>query len=281
MNQTFSFPRWGLLVKKHWAENYKRYLLSLLAMGGLLIAWYSFILIMDTKDPIGIFFQYSAYFVGLYFIGCLYASMLFSELSSKTAGINYLSLPASQLEKLLCAILFGVFFFFIAYTLLFYLIDIPMVQFSNRLIRLHPRVWPGTDQYVPALAVYNIFTPKAPPIIGESEYHFLLLGFFAVQSCFLLGSLYFPRYSFIKTIVAVLLLVLILTVFLNKVVFHTTPDGWQNNILTWDQYNEHWTHLGSVRLPLWLNRTVILLLQYSLPPVFWTITWFRLKEKEL
>jgi len=281
MNQTFSFPRWGLLVKKHWAENHKRYLLSLLAMGGLLIAWYSFILIMDRTDPIGIFFQYSAYFVGLYFIGCLYGSMLFSELSSKTAGINYLSLPASQLEKLLCAVLFGVFLFFVAYTLLFYLIDIPMVQLSNRLIRLHPRVWPGTDQYVPALAVYNIFIPKAPPIIGESEYHFLLLGFFAVQSCFLLGSLYFPRYSFIKTIVAILLLVLVLTVFLSKVVVHSTPDGWQNNLLTWDQYNEHWTHLGTVRLPLWLNRAVILLLQYGLPPLFWTITYFRLKEKEL
>ncbi|HEV3326743.1 MAG TPA: hypothetical protein VG052_14090 [Puia sp.] len=281
MNQTFSFARWGLLVKKHWAENYKRYLLSLLAMGGLLVAWYSFILIMDKVDPLGIFFQYSAYYVGLYFTGCLYASMFFSELGSKTTGISYLSLPASPLEKLLCAVFFGVFLFFIAYTLVFYLVDIPMVELSNRLIRLHPRVWPGTDQFVPALAVYNVFTPKASAIIGEAEYHFLLLGFFAIQSCFLLGSVYFPRYSFIKTIVLVLLFTLILTIFFKEAIFDTMPDGWQNNILAWDRYNEHWTHLQKVRLPWWLDQTATLLLQYSVPPVFWIITYYRLKEKEL
>ena len=281
MNQTFSFPRWGLLVKKHWAENYRRYLLSLLAMGGLLVAWYSFILIMDRVDPLGIFFQYSAYFVGLFFVGCLHASLLFSELGSKTAGISYLSLPASQLEKLLCAVFFGVIIFFIAYTLLFYLVDIPMVELSNRLIRLHPRVWPGTDQYVPALAIYNVFTSNPAVIPGDPEYHYVLLAFFAVQSCFLLGSVYFPRYSFIKTIVAVLLFTLILAIFFKEAIFNTMPNGWQNNTLAWDHYNEHWTHLGTVRLPVWLDRTVVLLLQYSLPPIFWIITYHRLKEKEL
>ena len=280
MNQTFSFARWGLLVRKHWAENMKRYLLSLLAMGGLLIAWYSFVLVMDKFDPLGIFFQYTAYFFGLYSVGCLYASMLFSELSSRTAGINYLSLPASQLEKLLCAVFFGVFLFFIAYTLLFYLIDIPMVQLGNRLIQSHPRVWPGTDQFVPPLAVYNVFMPKAG-LIGESEFHLWLLGYFAIQSCFLLGSVYFVRYSFIKTIVAILLFILVFAIFVNKVIFNSMPDGWQNNTLSWDKYNEYWTHLGEVRLPAWLRRTVLLLLQYFLPPIFWTITYYRLREKEL
>jgi hypothetical protein len=280
MNQIFSFSRWQLLVQKHWAENYSRYLLSLLAIGGLLIAWFSFILLVDTTDPLGIFFQYTAYFVGLYFTGCLYASMIFSELSSKAAGISYLSLPASSLEKLLCAIFFGVILFFIAYTLLFYLIDIPMVELSNRLIRLHPRVWPGTDQYVPELAVYNVFSGMAG-MSGESEYHIWLLGFFAAQSCFLLGSVYFTRYSFIKTIVAVLMFLLILIIFFKKVIFGTMPHGWTSDFFTWQKYDEYFNPIASVRLPGWLNGMGHLLLQFALPPIFWTITYYRLKEKEL
>lgn len=267
-------------MKKHWAENIRGYLLSLLAMGGLLTAWYAFILLMDRIDPIGIFYQYTAYFCGLYLVGCLYASTTFSALGSKTAGISYLSLPASHFEKLLCAILFGVVLFFIAYTLLFYLIDIPLVHLSNRLIQRHPRFWPGTDQLVPELAVYNVFMPKAG-LIGEPEYHIWLLGFFAVQSCFLLGSVYFPRHSFIKTIVAILLFVLVLTVFFNKVIYGTMPVGWQSNFFHWNQYDDYRRLVRVIRLPTWLDHTSVLLLQYGIAPVFWIITYYRLKEKEL
>ena len=39
MNQTFDLERFYKLVSKHWMENYKRYGLTLLAIGGLLAAW--------------------------------------------------------------------------------------------------------------------------------------------------------------------------------------------------------------------------------------------------
>lgn len=268
------------MVAKHWVENRKRYGLSLLAIGGLLVGWYCFILTMDKLDPLGVFFQYTAYFGGLYFVGSLFASTLFSELQDKTTGISYLSLPASQLEKLLCALLFGVFLFFIAFTLLFYLVDIPMVQLSNRLIEAYPRTWPGTNQLVPPLAVYNIFTGKAGAG-PEAEYHVFLLGFFAIQSVFLLGSVYFRRYSFIKTTVVLLLFLFILIGFVTKIITHALPSGWDNDLLQWGQFEAPWVKVKEVRLPAWIEGSLVFLMQYGLPLVFWIITYFRLKEKEV
>src|SRR5258706_9653837 len=114
MNQAFSFNRWLLLIGKHWSENRKKYLLALLAITGIILIWFVFNIMMERYRPMGTGTQFGTYYAGLFIVGCLYASTLFSELSSKSKGINYLSLPASQLEKTLCALLYGVVIFFAA-----------------------------------------------------------------------------------------------------------------------------------------------------------------------
>ena len=71
------------------------------------------------------------YFFGLAIMGCFFGSMLFNELSSGPKAMNYLSFPASHFEKLVCGLLYGVVFFFIAYTVIFYIVDFAMVKFAN------------------------------------------------------------------------------------------------------------------------------------------------------
>ena len=277
---SFSFSRWSLLIKKHWAENGKRYLLSLLAMAGMLIAWYSFILAMDKFNPMDIFFQYSAYFVGLYLVGCLFANSLFAALSSKKEGLGYLSLPASHLEKLLTVILFGVVLFFIAFTLLFYLINIPMVELGNYMIQRYPRYIPNTTQLIPPNQVYNIFTAEGGPM-PEKDLHLFLFGYFAIQSAFLLGSVYFSRYSFIKTIVYSLLFILVFVVFQSEIMQHMLPNSWHTDLTLWRQENIPLSDEQQVRLAPFTEKLLLSMTQYFLPPVFRVITWFRLKEKEV
>src|SRR5882762_6613601 len=225
MNQTFEFNRWRMLVAGHWAENRKRYLLSVLAMGGLLAAWYSFLMVIDKFGPLNLFLQYSAYYCGLYFIGCLYASTIFAELSSKSRAIQYLSLPASHLEKLLCALFFGVVLFFLAFTLVYYLVDIPMVSMANRIIAREHQHWPGTMEPIRSSEVLNLWNNQWAPILDQ-KYHLVLLGYFAIQSAFLLGSVYFTRSPFIKTVVAVLLFWLLIVLFMTKVLGELMPEGW-------------------------------------------------------
>lgn len=269
-------------MNRHWVGNRRRYLLALPAMGGLLAAWYFFLLIMGRYRPLNEVLQFTGYYSGLYIVGCLYASTLFSELGSRAECINYLSVPASQLEKLLCALFFGVLLFFVAFNLVYYAVDIPMVHLANRVsaeqygngIRAVGAIRTG-----PA-GVWNSFT-GTDPIFRIGKYHVLLLGFFAIQSAFILGSVYFTRYAFLKTIVSILLCSLALSFFLTKVIEGNLPSGWMlDNIFEWRQYSDT-ARLNVVRLPSWIEHCLILLTQYSIPLVFWWITYFRLKEKEV
>lgn len=268
-------------MTRHWGENRKRYLLAILAIGGLLAAWYGFILTMDKRNPLGTGYQFSAYYCGLYFTGCLYASTIFSELSHKPQGINYLSVPASHLEKLCCAIFYCVILFFIVFTLIFYLVDIPMVQLANRIILQDHPAWLGPSKGIGPVRVLNIFSDPGLPV-PDRDYNLFLLGYFAIQAAFILGSVYFTRYSFIKTTVSLLFLWMVSMLFIFKITAGIIPDGWgRSDLLQWQQYNITRGQTKLIRLPLWIESTLIFLLQYSLPIIFWFITYFRLKEKEV
>lgn len=281
---SFSPGRWWMLVTLHWAENRKRYLLALPAIAGVLFLWYCFLLVVDRDASLGISYQFSTYYVGLYVIGCLYGSMLFADLGHKARSIQYLSVPASQFEKMLCSLFFGVLLFFIVYTLLFYLVDIPMVVLANR---LHHQITPHA--YFPSgsnpFPVYNLITREGAPI-PEKEFNAFLLIYFALQSFFILGSIYFARYSFIKTIVSLLLIFLVYILFLIKGVNSNLPDGWHlgGSLLEWNHWKNHDGRLDEerfVRLSPWVDNSFIFFIQYCFPLIFWSITYVRLKEKEV
>jgi len=281
MNQTFDFGRWWMLVAGHWAENRKRYLLALLAMGGMLAAWYGFLLAIDKFGPLNLFLQYTAYYCGLYIIGCLYASTIFAELGGKARAIQYLSIPASHLEKLLCGILFGVVLFFLAYTLIFYIVDIPMVSMANRIIAREHQHWPGTMEPIGQVEVLNLWNNQWAPI-PDKQFHLILLGYFVVQSAFLLGSVYFIRWGFIKTIVAILVLWLAFILFMDKALRELVPEGWHyDSPVQWISNNIQQGPTQFIRLRPSLERILIFLIQYSIAPFLWLVTYFRLKEKEV
>lgn len=276
MNQTFSLTRFSMLTGMHWMENRKRYYLFALATTGVMIAWYGFVLAMFGHDSELLFIQFATYYWGLYFIGLLYASTLFAGLNSKPQAISYLSVPASHLEKSCCAILFGVFGFFVVYTLLFYIVDIPMVRIYNE---LYPG---GLMKKEDAAFVYNIFTAEGG-IIPEREFHLFLFSFFSIQAMFILGSVYFTRYAFIKATVAILLFALVVIVFITKVVENNLPDHWRISTMIewvqWDALQSH--HIRVVRLSQWTERLLTTGLICGVPVFFWCVTYFRLKEKEV
>src|SRR5688572_24965211 len=117
MNQLFSFNRFKLLVLKHWAENKKRYGLSLLAYTGLLIAWFVFfIFVPEEEGPMDKHLQQGAFFLSLFGAGTFYASQYFSDLGSRAKASNFLLVPASTFEKFLCSLLYTVVLFFVIFT---------------------------------------------------------------------------------------------------------------------------------------------------------------------
>jgi len=280
-NQLFHFSRWRLLVAKHWVEHRRPYLLSLLAIGGLYAAWFAFMIAMDPYAPMAANMQFASYMMGLYSVGCLYSSMLFAELSTKKEALPWLSLPASHLEKLLCTILYSVILFYIAFNLVFYCVDLIMVQWSNNITWRHPRFFPGTKIRVLPVTLYNIFSAEGAPV-PEKDYHLFTSLYFTAQAAFLLGSVYFTRYSFVKTAIAALLFVLAFVILQRAVIYPLLPNGWTNEFLSWARQSyDTGPPDTEVRLPRSLEKAIIALGQLGLPLFFWFVTYLRLKEKEV
>jgi hypothetical protein len=279
MNSVFDFNRWILYTSKHWNENKKKYLLSLGAIGGLLILWYSFLIIIAGENPIGENIQMVTYYVGLYLIGCLFASLMISDLNEGATAIHFLLLPASAFEKLLTAILFSFILFFISYTVIYYAVDYAMVKWISAIAAEAGHY--AKPDYGFTAKVINVFV--APPGMGGDEnfYVYILLVCIGVQSVYLLGSVYFVKYNFIKTMVSVLVVFLIFMFFVHKIIHLFMPDGaFFEPFRVYRIYNGDKGDLA-VRLPEWLNTISLFLFKYTLAPVMWVVTYFRLKEKEV
>lgn len=276
MNQTFDVSRWWKLVTKHWAENAKKYLLGSLAVAGILAAWYTVAIFTDNARPIYPEIQVATYFTGLFLAGCLYASMIFSEINTRPKGIDYLTLPASHFEKLLVALFNAVVAFFVVYTIVFYIVDFAMVEISRSMFRSK---YPGVvDQ---SKGVVNVFTIFSDPLSSINPSKIILLIFFAVQSAFILGSVYFGTYSFIKTTVTLFIVSLAVVLFVAKVLVPTLPERTMYWSITSLRIVEMQGPGRIVSLPSWIGEVLQYLVMYAFAPLFYIVTYFRLKEKEI
>lgn len=276
MNQTFHFQRWSLLVAKHWAENRKRYLLSIAAFIGLLFIWYLFVGVSDPSNPYAPGLQYVTYWFALFIVGPFYASQYFRDLGSRSKGINFLMTPASVFEKFLCAWLYALVLFFLVFTAAFYLVDFIVVSLANA---LHPSyaALPGKEA-IERAEVTNVFNI---PDGGQNISYFFFLTFLAVQSAALLGSIYFPQYAYIKT--AITICVLFILVYVGSSWFQRNvmpPGNFQNGFSYYRVWGDGET-TKLVQLPEWIGNGISLLVQFGFPVVFWATTYFRLKEKEV
>ncbi len=279
VNQHFAYSRWSKLVALHWADNRKRYLLAMPAIFGLLVVWDSFMLVMNRYDPFDDGMQAVTYYTGLILVGCLYASTIFSAFGSKPQGIAWLSIPASALEKLLCGLLFAVVLFFLVYTVVFFIVDIPMVEICNRLIAREHRMWSAGYPILPD-PIYNVLK-GLPNDAYDNQYHLFVLTYFALQAAFVLGSVYFSRYAFIKTTVAVLIFILCFVCLEVRVIEPMLPEGYHRHpIMDWMK-NQDTLDVKAIRLSPYISAPLGYLLIYGTPFVFWIATYFRLKEKEV
>ncbi|HYO23278.1 MAG TPA: hypothetical protein VER36_12800 [Flavisolibacter sp.] len=270
MNQFFSFKRFTLLVLKHWADNKKRYGLSMLAFVGLLITWLVFTMLtgFDNK-PMGKTVQQVTFFLALFAVGTFYASQYFRDLGSRAKGITFLLVPASAFEKLLCSLLYTVVLFFVTFTAAFYLVDVLMVAVAN--------TFPSTGK----TEVVNVFKIILLKFNKDSTINFLLF-FFSVQSVFLLGSIYFEKYSFIKTIISGFVscfALFCLMYFFNEMLL---PEGdYPSGFLTTYRVFVDGGNDRLVQIPRWIGEVFRFSVMYAAAPFLWIVTYFRLKEKQV
>ena len=258
MQTSFSFTRLGLLIKKQWAEHSRFYALATGALLGLMaIAFYIWSLTGDTD----IAHTYVFLAVGLFLGGSIFASTMFSDLSQRTTGIYWLSVPATHAEKLVCAILYSQVFFNAVLTAIFFVVRSATLTALHMSHHMYFRDSLAQDEFSQMVTTLGII-------------------YFSIQTLFLLGSVYFERLSFIKTVVSSIGVILVFLLLMKYIVMPILPSLDQNEV-----------HLigpsiiadsrGSCTLPDWVGVWLKYGLQYIWVPVFWATAYFRLKEKEL
>lgn len=253
MHSFFDSKRFQLLVGKHWADNKRRYGLSVLALAGLFIIWFLFQILVKDKESFSAEMQMGTFYFGLFVTGTLYASQYFQDLTSRPKGIHFLTVPASTFEKFLCGWLYTVVFFLAVFSTVFYLVDAVMIALYNNVYGLQ-----GSEK----ASLANVF--KAPIFLEEDKTTtYFVLFFLSVQSAFLLGSVVFHKFSFVKTVISFFVLFFVgfcITYLLHDVIL---PDG------------------GEGPLAEWIPVILAFVVMYAVAPLLWTVAYFRLKQKQV
>ena len=252
MNTTFSFNRVWLLIKRFFVEN-KQHELSF---------WGSIFVIFMF------FHQNVSVEIFLYIWGIIYAARMFKIFAYSPGGMHYLLIPATHLEKLVTTIFLSTFYFLIMFLITYSIGTLLGTELGNAIFGTHHDL---------SLSLFQMDTTNYNMNYnGISHTGFLdfLLGFALTQSIFLLGSVYFRRNAIGKTFLTFIAIGFVIGL-IELVIFRVSFGTYHLNGRSLD----YSTTSGDEVLA---NLKIILkTIKYLLIPFFWTITYFRLTEKQV
>ncbi|WP_113651153.1 hypothetical protein [Pedobacter namyangjuensis] len=276
MNNTFNIQRFGLLLKRQWLEFGKIFLITVGVALGVIITFYTFSLWdvffaerpsfsqrdLGFREPLFIIF-------GFLFITVI-SSSYFAHLGQKPKAIIDLMIPASTFEKFLTGVFFTTILSVASFTLVFYLADLAFVSKVRSSFATVSNVTSYTDargQVTETVDNAMYFFTKNFPEKFKSL--FIMVPFF-VTSVFLLGSLYFNRFHYIKTAISVI----IFSGVWSFILYNTGRLLFEGKIMIeHDRQNFKPTDAGA-ELAIFAFFAVLTL-------IFWTIGYIRLKEKQV
>lgn len=200
------YPQWHgarfkTLLQTQWIEYKRSYLTWLAVVASVHLLWMvGFLLISQPIGHEGFAF---GYWLGLIIFGAIFASNYFKGLSHKGHALIWLMKPASAREKFTLAFLTTVIGFFIAYTLTYTLVSLPMSWFSQALATFQDRSYINNSIYVPS--------GKYPMELGEeimlSISYLFSTGFMASL------SLYFHKHPMLRACLVAFVL-FVITIFI-------------------------------------------------------------------
>jgi len=211
------------------------------------------------------------------FAGAFYAGRFFREIHSRSNGVAYFMIPATQLEKLVVSIVMTTFYYF-AMMMITYVIGNLLGTFFNNILAsvnlmglniFHhiPLQWNLFDS-VSFSGSFNIVSISTP--IQTINYNYLaktFRDFILAQSVFLLGSVYFKNNQTLKTFLSIVIIYILLLILL---LIEVKLFGISNMNIAGSVYE-------------W-GKTIGSILRYSLyllPLFFWVVSYFRLTEKQV
>jgi hypothetical protein len=262
----FSPRRLVLLLRRDLVHGYRAVLIAMAAVGGILIV-FSFLSMLGraVQD------FYTPYYVGLLFLGgFLFSSGSFKEMHQQGSGPFYLTLPGTTLEKLVSKLLVTSVGYAAA-VLVFMAGASALSELLNRAVFGAGHIW---------------FDPFSLPILKSAA------AYLVCQGLFLLGSVWFRKVVFLKTLLAENIVVIGLAI-IAAIIFRLTLGGLFSGGHPRPEVVQLFSHgFGNVTVNGHaadaLNRgshvflTIARVLFWgAFAPVCWVAAYFRLQETEV
>ena len=282
MNNIFNIRRFGLVFRKDFLENWKRYTLLFLTMLGV-------ITIINTANSLSYYYDvhnmpeiehynylnkrlliYSSLMFGMF--GLLFASIFMSPMNSKTKRISYLVNPASNFEKYFSRWVIITIGYIISFIAAFWIADILRVGIcSARFPELEitfldlTKLISSNDEGHSEYAFYR-------PVFIISTSMYLLL-----QSLFILGSSFWEKATFIKTFTTVVLIILsfVLICRWTILLFYGDIDSF-GNVLESFTYTFDKRDINEEHAIVFVSCVISFFTISN-----WTLTFFRFRESEI
>ncbi len=260
-NQFFSTDRFKHLLAREFAINKKTAFLGLMA---LMLIMLLNMLVWARNRELG--FHEFGYGFFLITSGCILASLSFTEMDKAYGKQFYLLLPASHFEKFLSKWLITAICYFVVFTLSYF-----VFSFIGKLL--------GQTFFDFDIGQPNIFT--------EQNILFIQV-FFALQTMYLLGAVYFRKHAIFKTMLSSFLVTIgsiLIGGLIFRIVMFDLFDGMYQFSPTME-INGKMTPVqpsGDFQKFMRLNGENIVRFWglYIIPAVLLVVGYFKLKETEL
>jgi hypothetical protein len=257
MNNTFHMQRFIWLFNKHTKEHYKTYLMSLAVLVGVMaitIGYTGYMggLSKEVQQVLFVFF--------LVFSGCIFSSMIFSDLGHKKKALSLLTLPVSSFERFLVSWIYSFVIFQVVFIACFYMVDAAVIKIVNSYAE-----FPKTVIDISA---------------NDNGFHVIFLYFWFLHGTTFLGSIYFKKLHFVKTALVVFGFVFIL-ILLNQAFVRLIIDRGVSAKIPFAVLRIH--DMGAIYYVESLaSLPVILTFMLSVSVLcLWAATYFKLKEKQV
>ena len=273
----FSLPRFINLCRKEMVENWRSNVLRMVLMYGVMavvMVWNgyfkyryhntAYFIRHANADPAWEFILIS-FLCFLFAFGCLSASLLMEKMKNKTSRLSALMVPATPFEKFFSRWLVSTIVFLVVFLIAFKLADYTRVS-------IYSLIYPDAKGAIlPVNLGYLVGSGKRWYLFNETyELIFVLSIYCFIQSLFVLGSSVWPKNSFLKTFVAVTIIVLIYVVVGIAV----------GNMLFNGSHNRDCSYIfSSITEQQAFNLASIAFVLFAL--VNCTLAYFRFKESEI
>lgn len=270
MNQTFDIHRFALTLRLEIAEKGRNYLLMATLMVFAMIVMMVPVTMSHEFSGFREVLHYFALFLIVLFGSSLFTSGALAQFSAPATGISALMIPASTTEKFLSSLFLNLLFLIplisFYWWLHFYTLEIANEKIINQSSRYHP--------------------------MNADIMDYVCFGYFGIQACVFLGSIFFRKNAYIKTAVFAVGIAFAVSV-VNAMIVASFADnptkvtalplsGWK----LW-YYNEDggtkW-RFASIYYYLPLPDNLLLMAQLvtsAFVVLLWTCAFYQLKEREI